>query len=164
MTRLLAFSVIAFSCLIGLAADGPSEAERAKLQARAEALQERLRELMSTGATAQSTADVTVCAKAAEWILRHNEFHKPDYVKKTTAVLDIAERRAAALAAGKAEWGRGPGGVALGYVSAIDGSVQPYALTLPEGYKADSPKRWPLYVVLHGRNATLTEATFIAGF
>lgn len=163
MTRSLAFGLIAFSCLTGAAADPPPD-ERTKLEERAKALQERVRALTEGGANAQSVADIAICAKAAEWIVRHDEFFKPDYAAKTAKVLDLGERRAAALGAGTANWGRGPGGVALGYMSAIDGSVQPYALTLPEGYDAAAAKRWPLYVVLHGRNATLTEATFIAGF
>lgn len=164
MNRPAALSLIAFSCLTAPAADPPPDAERTKLQERASALQERVRKLEQSGANAQSLADVAVCAKAAEWIVRHDEFYKPDYVKKAATVLDLGERRAATLADGKADWGHVPGGVGLGYASAIDGSVQPYALTLPDGYDATAPRRWPLYVVLHGRNATLTEPTFLAGF
>lgn len=164
MTRPLAFGLIASSCLIAPAADARPEAERAKLEGRTRALQGQVRELTDGGANARSVADVAVCAKAAEWVLRHGEFFKPDYVEKTAAVLDLGEQRASALAAGHADWGRGPGGTSLGYLSAVDGSVQPYALTLPEGYDPAGTDRWPLYVVLHGRNATLTEATFIAGF
>ncbi|MGC1276166.1 MAG: prolyl oligopeptidase family serine peptidase, partial [Planctomycetaceae bacterium] len=163
MPRLVAFGLIATACLSVSAADIP-DAERTKLEARTKALQDQLAPLLVSGKSLESLADVAVCAKAAEWIRRHDEFHKPDYVAKTSQVLDLGEARAKAMQGGKADWATQPGGVALGYVSRVDGSVQPYALTLPDGYDAGDSKRWPLYVVLHGRNGTMTEATFIAGF
>ena len=45
------------------------------------------------------------------------------------------------------------------YYSEIDGSVQPYAITLPESYDPAKPAR--LYVWLHGRQNNTTEAEFI---
>ena len=168
MPRLAVSALLVTTCLTvtaaTVAAAEPPAAERAKLEARTTSLQEQIRKLADAEADPQALADVAVCAKAAEWILRHNEFFKPDYSAKTAKTLSLGEQRAVALAKGRPDWARKPGGVALGYVSAIDGSVQPYALTLPEGYDPDNAKRWPLYVVLHGRNGTLTEATFIAGF
>ncbi|HEX6987111.1 MAG TPA: prolyl oligopeptidase family serine peptidase, partial [Planctomycetaceae bacterium] len=163
MTRLVAVGLIATACLTAPAADPPSESVRAELERRTDALREQVRRLEASDADPQRLADVAVCAKAAEWILRHGEFFKPDYAEKTAKVLDLGERRAQALADGT-DWLATPGGVALGYVSAVDGSVQPYALTLPEGYDPNGSQRWPLYVVLHGRNGDLTEASFIAGF
>ena len=50
----------------------------------------------------------------------------------------------------------------LGYYSALDGSVQPIGVTIPESYDPAKPDR--LYVWLHGRNNGLTEAGFINGF
>ena len=47
-------------------------------------------------------ADVEVYAKAAEWILRHNEFYKPQYVKDTFQVLQTGLQRAKQLKTGKA--------------------------------------------------------------
>src|SRR5207249_2209380 len=46
--------------------------------------------------------------------------------------------------------------------SALDGSVQPYGITVPESYDGAKPTR--LYVWLHGRNAQLTEASFLYSF
>ncbi|MBA3314637.1 MAG: alpha/beta hydrolase [Planctomycetota bacterium] len=164
MSRLVAFGLIVTSCLPAPAANEPSAEDRAKLEQRAQALQTRIDDLRTEGTDEQSLADIAVCAKAAEWILRHSEWHKPDYAAKTAKTLDIGERRADLLKQDKADWDQQPGGVALGYVSQIDGSVQPYALTFPEGYSTKGSKRWPLYVVLHGRNGNLTEASFIAEF
>ncbi len=107
--------------------------------------------------------DVAVYAKAAEWILRHNEFYKPDYVKQTHLALKTGIERAAflALAKGSPQWDQTPGKKILGYRSAIDESFQPYALTLPPEFGKQPEHRWPLHLVLHGRGATLNEVNFI---
>ena len=109
-------------------------------------------------------ADVAVYLKAAEWIVRHNEFYTKDSGKQTLAVLDAGLARA--KASGEHHWltpwrdVRGKP-VIRGYVSLVDGSVQPYSLTVPPGYDDDAVKKWRLDVVLHGRDQTLTEVKFI---
>lgn len=105
--------------------------------------------------------DVQIYAKAAEWILRHNEFFKPEYVAHTSAGLKTGLSRAAQLARGAANWGKSPGRWILGYRSAVDASIQPYAVALPAAFGAEPEARWPLHVVLHGRGATLNEVSFI---
>ena len=109
--------------------------------------------------------DVAICAKAAEWILRHEEFYKPGYVDDTLSVLALGEKRAAELKeAGDAErpsWMSGKGTVVLGYRSQVDGSVQPYAVSFREGFDADSDQVWPLTIKLHGRHQTMNEVYFI---
>jgi hypothetical protein len=47
-----------------------------------------------------------------------------------------------------------------GYRSAVDGSVQPYRVFIPDSYDASRPV--PLYVNLHGRYVTIYEISFIA--
>lgn len=107
-------------------------------------------------------ADVAVCAKAVEWITRHGEFHKPDYIKWTTEALKLGTQRAEALAQKQSPWlNRAGQTTVLGYVSALDGSVQPYALTLPKTFDANSRDKWPLHLVLHGRGDTLNEISFL---
>ena len=142
----------------GLAAP-PDATQQAELRRRSDALAKQLK-----GADSEKMADIAIAAKAADWALRHGEFPKADSAKHVAAALGMGEQRAAALAAGKANWATTPGTHVLGYVSEIDGSVQPYALSLPEGYDVKASKRWPLTVVLHGRNGDLTEAGFIASF
>jgi dienelactone hydrolase len=108
-------------------------------------------------------ADVAVYAKATEWILRHKEFYKPDYVQQTRSALKTGLERAAflALAKGIPDWDQTPGKKILGYRSAVDDSMQPYALTLPVQFGTEPERRWPLHLVLHGRGATLNEVNFI---
>ncbi len=52
--------------------------------------------------------DVAVYAKAAEWILRHDEFYQPDYVKHTHNALKVGLERAAFLALAKGAAQLGP--------------------------------------------------------
>ena len=66
--------------------------------------------------------------------------------------------RAKALWPGRAPWAEAAGGVVRGYRSKVDGSVQPYAVIVPAGQGPDDRLR--LDVVLHGRDARLTEVRF----
>lgn len=105
-----------------------------------------------------AVADVAVALKAGRWILRHGEFFAEDSVGKTLRVLDLGATRAGDLARGKHPWTSAKGGVLRGHRSKIDGSIQPYAVYVPENY--DSSTRVRLDVVLHGRDASLTEVKF----
>ncbi len=121
--------------------------------------------LPDDGSVIRWLPDIAICAKAAEWIVRHGEFAKRGDVDDTLAALALGLERAAALrekgGSDRPPWLRGPGTVVLAYRSRVDGSVQPYALTLPEGIDADSSRHWPLVVKLHGRHQTLNEVRFI---
>lgn len=105
--------------------------------------------------------DVEVYLKAAEWIVRHGEFYAKDGGKQTLAVLDAGLERAKHAAKGEAPWEEITGKpVIRGYRSRIDGSIQPYSVVLPTDF---TKKRgtWRIDIVLHGRNQTLTEVSFI---
>ena len=104
--------------------------------------------------------DVAIYAKAADFILRYpEEFYTPAYATNTLKVLDHGLARAAELASGKPSWPRYNGRLVRAYRSAVDGSLQPYALIIPDSYKSG---RIRLDLVLHGRGATLNEVSFIA--
>jgi dienelactone hydrolase len=103
-------------------------------------------------------ADVEICHKAAVWILRFSEFHEAKDVARTLKVLDKGLARAKQLAQGQAPWSEAVGGVVRGYRSKVDGSIQPYAVIVPPGLGADDRSR--LDVILHGRDARLTEVRF----
>lgn len=156
-------------CVAGLAwtawAAGPSEAQRETWQREAQRLRDQARQWRAAHDDHRAAADVEVCAKAVLWIVRHDEFFKPEYVSWTDDVLALGKRRLEALERGTADWWDRAGKAAgLGYYSELDGSVQPLAVTLPVDFDRSARKRWPLHVVLHGRNANLTEVSFLHGF
>jgi pimeloyl-ACP methyl ester carboxylesterase len=112
------------------------------------------------GADPALVADVEVYRKAGEWILRYpEEFYTKAYVANTLRALDHGIARADELERGTPSWPKQKGRLVRGYRSAVDGSLQPYGLVIPESYHA-SPVR--LDVVLHGRGATLNEVSFVA--
>ncbi|MCA9114709.1 MAG: prolyl oligopeptidase family serine peptidase, partial [Planctomycetaceae bacterium] len=141
---------------------GISEEQRQNITSQLEQLQQQVVELKKQDGDLRLVADVEVYAKAAEWILRHNEFFRENYAAQTLKALETGLERAKQLAAGESPWTSTTGTVIRGYYSDVDGSVQPYALTVPEGVESRSAKRWPLHVNLHGRGSTLNEVSFIA--
>ncbi len=114
-------------------------------------------------------ADVEVFAKSVEWSLRHREFYQPRSGAGRSAWVGYAERalatgmrRADELSAGKPSWVLQAGSTIRGYYSKVDGSVQPYAVSLPRGINPRSGTRHRLHLKLHGRGGTLNELRFIA--
>lgn len=139
----------------------PTPGERKAIQAKSAELVKRIASLRDNKADERLLADIEVNQKAVEWILRYpEEFFREGYVQHTLDTLDIGLARAAELAQGKHSWTTQKGRLARAYRSRVDGSVQPYALLIPDSYDGSRPVR--LDVILHGRNSRLTEAWFIA--
>jgi len=110
-------------------------------------------------------ADVEIFYKAADWIVRHNEFYQKEAVEWTLEALSEGLLRANQAGMGETPWITATGHpVVRAYRSRIDGSVQPYAIVFPRDYGRDGGKRWRLDVVLHGRNPKLTEVAFLHQF
>lgn len=105
--------------------------------------------------------DVLVFREAVRFALQYDEFFKPAEIAAARQMLRQAEERAAQLAAGQAPWTTATGLVVRGYVSKIDGSVQPYGLVIPASYSPTAPHRWRLDLWHHGRNETLTQLNFL---
>jgi hypothetical protein len=105
--------------------------------------------------------DVQIFHKAVDWALRYDEFFRTNEVKVAREQLAEGLRRAAALRDGAVPWLRQAGPVALGYVSHIDGSVQPYGLVIPDTYAAGTPHRFRLDFWFHGRGEQLSELAFV---
>ncbi|HVS39605.1 MAG TPA: prolyl oligopeptidase family serine peptidase [Gemmataceae bacterium] len=109
--------------------------------------------------------DVQIYYYAVRYPLTYNEFYgdAAKQVAVAKALLQQGHERAQALRDGKAPWTTAAGRIARGYVSRIDGSVQPYGLFVPDSYKADSPDKHRLDLWCHGRGENLTELNFIDG-
>jgi hypothetical protein len=120
--------------------------------------------LRKQGVRDPGLADAEVYHEAAVKIVEHNEFFHDAAGNWTLEVLDRGMLRARFLAAGEAPWALATGSILRAYRSHLDGSVQPYGVTLPAAYGKDPGKKWRLDVVLHGRNTTLTEVKFLKDF
>ncbi len=128
--------------------------------------------------------DVQIYHTAVRYALEDDIFTSTNQFNSARALLKTGSERAKHLAAGTAPWNTKVGLLALkkelegkaktpatlthvpvvrGYVSKIDGSVQPYGLKVPVTYLTgdDKPRRLDFW--LHGRGDTLNEIAFIDG-
>lgn len=158
--RAILLAILLLGAVSPVAAQPASPEDTKAIEARMAALQETVKELRTKGSPERFVDDVEICVKAAEWILRHQEFYKPEYAQHTLSVLELGQKRAAELTEGKPTWEGADGSRVLAYRSMVDDSLQPYAVILPKGQGA-SEKRVPLHIVLHGRNGVLNEVSFI---
>ena len=115
-------------------------------------------------------ADVEVFVRAVELAIEQNLFYKPTDAEAAAKALSIASDRLNAAKAGK----RGLDLIAIGssgkdqartlaggFVSDIDGSVQPYGLVIPTTSFDVGGKNVRMDVWLHGRGETNTEVPFL---
>ncbi|MCA9072548.1 MAG: hypothetical protein KDA84_26675, partial [Planctomycetaceae bacterium] len=105
--------------------------------------------------------DVIIFSRAVEDALKYQEFFKPNEVKVAKQHLERGMERAKQLLNGKAPWTTETGLVVRGYVSRLDGSVQPYGLIIPESYRPEIVQPWRLDIWFHGRGETLSENNFL---
>lgn len=144
------------------AAKPPDDDTLKKLAAKMERLDRAGAILRKQNVPDMLVAEVEIYHKAAAWIIRHGEWYSPDAVKWTDEVLDRGLLRASQLSQGESPWLHQVGqDVVRAYRSRVDGSVQPYAITTPADYGKDPRKKYRLDVVLHGRDASITEVKFL---
>ena len=128
--------------------------------------------------------DVQIYHNAVRYALEDDIFTSTNQFNSARALLKTGSERAKQLAARQAPWNTKAGLLALkkelegkaktpttlthvpvvrGYISRIDGSVQPYGLKVPVTYLTgdDKPRRLDFW--LHGRGDTLNEIAFIDG-
>jgi poly(3-hydroxybutyrate) depolymerase len=105
--------------------------------------------------------DALVFHKAVRFALEGNEFFRAEQIFRAKELLRIGSERADALARGEAPWVREPGLTVRGYISKLDGSVQPYGLVLPPTFGPEKPHRWRVDAWFHGRSETLNEIDFL---
>lgn len=117
--------------------------------------------LKSNPALRELLPDVEIFHKAVHWALAYDEFYKTNEIAFARAELATGKQRAADLRNGQAPWTKATGLVVRGYVSKIDGSVQPYGLVVPASWQPNSPHRFRLDFWFHGRGETLTELAFL---
>ena len=99
----------------------PDAATRRKIDDLTRVLRTAIADLTKKGVKDSVLADVEVHLKAAEWIVRHNEFYHADAGKWTVKVLEQGLQRAELAAKGEAPWQKTTGtSVVRGYRSRVD--------------------------------------------
>jgi dienelactone hydrolase len=134
------------------------EADRKDLESGLARLSESIKAL----GTNTLLPDVQVFRDAVRYALAYGEFFDPPDIGKAKALLAEGQRRADLLQRGEAPWTTATGLVARGYVSEIDGSVQPYGLVIPPSYDPRLPRRWRVDCWFHGRAEKLSEVNFLS--
>jgi len=138
----------------------PSVATRVVIETKLAELTRQIDALSVRKTDPALVADVAIYQKAAQFILRYpEEFFTAAYVPETIRALDTGIARAKELETGTASWAKKAGHLVRGYTSRVDGSVQPYGLTIPGSYDGSRPMR--LDVWLHGTQLQLNEVRFI---
>src|SRR4051794_28520077 len=136
------------------------EAGIAQLGSEIEALRTSLK---SQPALLELLPDVQIYHNAARYALTYNEFFREREIGVAKALLKQGMERARQLRDGSAPWTTATGLIVRGYVSTIDGSVQPYGLVVPASYQPGGPHEYRLDAWFHGRDETLSEVNFING-
>lgn len=142
-----------------LGIDVPPE-RRAKLEGGLKDLERKIMSL-GRGSMAVHLPDVKIYHKAVHDALAYQEFFAATEIDFADKALAIGNERADQLLSGQAPWTTATGLVVRGYVSKIDGSVQPYGLVVPESYTSKGPGRFRCDLWFHGRGETLSELNFI---
>jgi len=129
----------------------PTEAELAPIKARLAELNTAIDGLKA----AKADDDLVVDAEACAWIVNNivrvpGGFIDQGYVNRCMTLLNDGLRRAAEIKDGTAAWAKNKGQVKRAYRSVVDGTAQPYDLSIPASY--DPAKPMALYVYLHGRS------------
>ncbi len=177
-------AILTLSSLVWLKADGPADNRADKVRSVPPAgilIPEDIRLELSGGVARLGKAldlartslsnrselqarlpDVAVFHKAVDWALRYSEFFRTNEFNIARQHLVTANERLQALQSGSAPWTLTNGLLVAGYVSKIDGSVQPYGLVIPKSWRPDSGRKWRLDTWFHGRGEQLSELAFLA--
>jgi dienelactone hydrolase len=125
---------------------------------------ETLKRQYRSGPLADRIADVEVYLDAVRRPLKYDERL---YVGRGGTALGYARQtiatglsRAEQLATGTAPWMSESG--VRGFYSRLDGSAQPYLLTMPDNYDPAAKRQYRLDIFMHGRDDTVLEQQFMA--
>jgi hypothetical protein len=120
-------------------------------------------ELKSKPALLALLPDVQIYHNAVRYALQYKEFFKIQEIPTGKKQLKTGKERAAQLREGKPAWNTATGPIARGYVSKIDGSVQPYGIFVPKTFVPGADHKHRVDTWFHGRGENLSEVNFIAG-
>jgi len=105
--------------------------------------------------------DVKIFWQSVQTALADHEFFSKAEIETAFDLLRQGRERLDALKRGEAPWTTAHGLVVRGYVSKLDGSVQPYGLVVPPSYVPVGTERVRLDFWFHGRGEKLSEVAFL---
>lgn len=107
----------------------------------------------STNFNQDLVADAEANLQVVKNLIRNpDEFFDNRVASRAVSILNDGLRRAKQIADGTANWHKLTGRVHRGTRSKVDGTAQPYRVTIPSAYDGSQPV--PLVVYLHGRGNT----------
>lgn len=168
----LTLVAVTFSVLVALGAGpanaqtpaaGPLSAEQRKVLSDAAASMLRGPEKTRRD-DMRDVADGSIFVKGLTWALKYDQEFTPADITLMEKAVVRGKQRLEGSRNSKRPWDDRKGKLALGYVSDVDGSVQPYGVIVPRSY--DPKKSARLDVVLHGstRPVGMSELRFMARF
>src|SRR5262245_21008236 len=109
-------------------------------------------------------ADAEIFLKGIIWALKYETKLEPNDIALIKKAIDRCAERFSEVGPNKPSWAERKGKLVRGYVSVVDGSVQPFGLIIPANYDPTKPTR--LDVVLHGSSKPigLSELRFMNRF
>jgi dienelactone hydrolase len=128
--------------------------ELAQLHSKLDELNAAIKALKAAKADDDLIVDAESCGWIVETALRGpNSFGGDNEAQanpfnKCISSLNAGLRRAQQIKDGTAEWPKIKGSVKRAYRSVVDGTAQPYTMSIPASY--DPTKPTPLYIYLHG--------------
>lgn len=144
----------------------PTAEQRTELEAELKKLRTAIDGLrkLNKPAVNELLPDVEIFHKAVNDALVYQEFFDPKEIDSARLLLMEGNSRAIQLGAmrtGDVTWLSQKGLVVRGFISKLDGSVQPYGLVIPESYDPKSATPFRCDIWLHGRGETLSEGNFL---
>ncbi|QDU26871.1 hypothetical protein ETAA8_19550 [Anatilimnocola aggregata] len=145
-----------------LGVEVPAE-KRAELEAGLKELRGKIDDLRkrNNAKVNELLPDIEIFHKAVNDALVYQELFDPKEVEFAPKLIITGLERAASLAKGESPWTSDKGLVVRGFVSKLDGSVQPYGLVVPEVYDSHNGPASRCDIWLHGRGETLSEFNFL---
>lgn len=141
---------------------GITSEDRQSLGRDLRSLEAKLTSLRSS--STNDLADADLFHKGIVWALRYETHLTSNDIASLQRATARGHQRADFLLARQQPWAMRKGKILRGYISAVDGSTQPYGVIVPASYDGSKPMR--LDVVLHGSSKPvgMSELRFGASF
>lgn len=105
--------------------------------------------------------DVQIFYNALHYALEQDIFFEESDIEMAETLASKGTERANQLAEGTAPWKHETGLTVRGYISDLDGSIQPYGLIVPDSFNPMAQTKHRLDIWHHGRNNKLSEVRFL---